>query len=152
MEHYPEDFGFLFRSNANTERAITQAVTKYGKNETLRVIQNAIPPIGKYPVLHKIFSYTPTLVEDFLVRYPGAIYLKDKYSRHLLHVTVKSDVKTSCSCLLMMLNSNKDFIEVKDLVTNLYPFMLAAAKSGRKEKDLNTIYKLLSLRSGVISE
>ena len=76
--------------------------------------------------------------------------MKDGKGRHLLHVAVKSGLKLSGN-LLMMIHSNKTCIGEKDPVTNLYPFMLAAT-SGRKKKELTTIYKLLSLRPEIISK
>ena len=149
MQHYPEKFGFLFKCNQKGERPITQAIAKYGKHETLQTIQTIIPSNGDHPILHYVFRYMPDLSEDFICRYPDALYLKDRKGRHLLHVAVKSGLKMS-GYLFMMIHSNKGCIEKKDPVTNLYPFMLAAA-SGRK-KDLTTIYKLLSLRPKIISK
>ncbi len=154
MDHYPEQYGFLFRRNVFGERAITQAIHNFGKEETLRLIQTIIPSTNEYPILHQVFRYTPELCDDFIDRYPDAIYLKDDKGRNLLHVSVKAGNLKSSSCLLMMIHSAKACIEELDPVTNLYPFMLAAAAEspgqGRK-KDLTTIYKLLSLRPDIMS-
>ncbi len=73
----------------------------------------------------------PEFCEDFLDINHDLIYLEDRHGRHLHHVTVKSGMKKS-GHLLMMLNSNKDYIEEKDPGTNLYPFMLATSSPGRK--------------------
>ncbi len=149
MKYYPETFGFLFRRNGEGgERAITRAIAVYGKKETLQTIQYIIPPNEEYAILHYVFRFTPHLSEDFIYRYPDAMYLKDRHGRQLLHVALKRGLKLSAP-LFMMIHSNKASIEEGDPVTNLYPFMLAATG---KEVDLTTIYKLLTLRPEVISK
>ncbi len=150
MKYYPENFGFLFKHNNFGARAITQAINMFGKENTLQVISNVISPNEDYPILHQVIRFTPGLIDDFVYRYPDAVYLKDRKGRHLLHVAAKSGLKLSPS-LLLMIHSNKECIEKIDPVTNLYPFMLAATSPGRK-KDLTTIYKLLSLRPEIISK
>ncbi len=149
MKYYPETFGFLFRRNGEGgDRAITRAIAVYGKKETLQTIQNIIPPNEDYAILHHVFRFTPDLSDDFIYRYPDAMYLKDRLGRQLLHVALKPGLKLSAP-LFMMIHTNKASIEEEDPVTNLYPFMLAATG---EEKDLTTIYKLLTLRPEVISK
>ncbi len=140
MTYHPKEFGFLFRKNAGGERAISLAITKFGKDSTLQIIQRRIPPASNHPILHQIYRHIPELVDDFILRYPDAIFLKDGQNRLLLHVAAKRGVKLS-SFLLMLVHSDKQSLEVKDPVTNLYPFMLAAVA---KENELTTIYKLLT--------
>ncbi len=171
MKYYPESFGFLFKRNGNGAMAINQAIYRFGKDEVFKTIRNVIPPTKDYPILHPVIQYTPNLFDDFVYRYPDAIFFKDGRGRQLLHVAAKSGAKLSGS-LLLMIHSNKASIEERDPVTNLYPFMLAASSRrlmdsttifdifftrpeiffslGRK-KDLTTIYKLLSLRPDLIS-
>ena len=150
MRHYPDSFGFLFKRSGTGRRPITQAISKYGKKETLQTIQEIILPNEEHPILHYVIRYTPKLIDYFIQRYPRAVHLKDRKGRHLLHVSVKSGFKLS-GHLLMMIHSNKACIAEKDPVTNLYPFMLAAT-SGRNKKSLTTVYMLLSLRPEIISK
>lgn len=150
MQYYPENFGFMFQQNGAGEMAIMQAIEEYGKEQTLQIIQNIIPSSANHPILHHVFQYTPSLCDDFICRYPDALYLKDRRGRYLLHVAVRRGLKLSPS-LLMMINSSKaSILKKKDPVTNLYPFMLAATSGW--QKDLTTIYKLLTLRPEVISK
>jgi len=179
MKYYPEKFGFLFERNARGEMPIQQAIAKFGKKQTLDIIQQAIPPSEDHPILHFVYRYTPSLVGDFVYRYPNAIRLKDRHGRHLLHIAVKRGLKLSPSLLmmihcdkkclkgrdllhiavkrglklspslLMMIHCDKKCLEEKDPVTNLYPFMLAATSG--YAKDLTTIYNLLSYCPEVMS-
>lgn len=146
-KYHPVEFGYLFKKNKYGRRAICQAIAKYGKEDTLRLVQKYIRSSDNHPILHHVFQYCPELSDDFVYRYPDAIFLKDRWGRHLLHIGAKNGLKLSGS-LFMMIHSNKHSVEERDPVTNLYPFMLAA--SG-KNKDLTTIFKLLSLRPDVLS-
>ncbi len=154
MKHYPESFGFMFKKNMRGERAILQAMDKFGKQNVLQCIRRIIPPDDQCPILHHVIRYTPDLFDDFFYTYPDGIYLKDHKGRLLLHVALKSGLKLSPS-LMMMIHSNKECLDVKDPVTNLYPFMLAASRTsaskGRK-RDLTTLYKLISLRPEMIEK
>jgi len=148
MKYYPEKFGFLFRRNRNGGRPIKQAIAIFGKKETLSIIQKELPPSEDHPILHSVYRYAPSLAGDFVYRYPNAVHLKDRQGRHLLYIAIRRGLKLSPS-LLMMIHCDKQCLEEKDPVTNLYPFMLAATSG--YPKDLTTIYNLLSYRPEVMS-
>ncbi len=140
MKYYPETCGFLFRKRNGT-RAIYQVIDTYGRNRALDAIQRVISSTEDYPILHYVLKYTPDLADDFVRRYPNALFVKDRKGRYLLHAAVKRGTELSSS-LMMTIHSNKQCLEEKDPVTSLYPFMLAATMS-RFPKDLTTIYYLL---------
>ena len=72
--------------------------------------------------------------------------LRDAEGRLILHIVAKNNAILPAP-VLMRLNANKQWLEEKDPVTNLYPFMLSA--SG-KNNDLNMIYELLTSCPDVI--
>ncbi len=139
MMYHPEKIGFLFRKNSGGERAIALAIAKFGKESTLQIIQRHISPAANHPILHQVYLHIPELVDDFVLRYPDAIFLKDAQNRLLLHIAAKKGVKLS-TFLLMLMHCNKHSLKERDPVTNLYPFMLAATAD---LCELTTIYKLL---------
>jgi len=145
MEHHSKEFAFLFEKNAKGERTIALAIRKKGRKRTLRIIQKYIPPSANYPILHSIYNYTPGLVDDFLW-YVNSMDLRDAEGRLILHIVAKNNAILPAP-VLMRLNANKQWLEEKDPVTNLYPFMLSA--SG-KNKDLTMIYELLTSCPDVI--
>lgn len=146
MKQCPERFGFLFKKNQVGKRAISLAIEMFGIESTFDAVQKSILPSDNNPILHGAFMYTPELIDAFTYVYPDAIFLKDRKGRHLLHVATEKGYKLSPT-LLMTIHCNKQSLEERDPVTNLYPFMLAGASTGKddEEKNLTTVFKLLTL-------
>ncbi len=141
MKYYPQS------KNGKGISAINQAIATFGKNETMQIVQQMIPSTEDHPILHCVYKFTPDLADDFVYWYPDAERLKDSKGRRLLHVTMKRGLKWSPS-LSMMIHCDKESLEEKGPMSNLYPFMLAAT-SGHP-KDLTTIYRLLRYCPGVL--
>jgi len=140
MKHFPEHLGFLFQKNSDGETACELAFNKYdGKDETFKAIRECIPTDADYPVLHHVIKHAPQYLNDFTMRYPSAIYLRDEKQRSFLHVALSSG--TSFKTDAVFITSRRDEeIEERDPVTELYPFAIAASAV---ESDLCTIYHLL---------
>ncbi len=144
IKHFPESFGFLFQQNYEGELPINQAISKFGKDETGNIIWDATSSVSHpLPILHHAFQYTPDLREYFMDMYPDAIHLKDGQDRSLLHMVASKGL--NISDLLLAASCAEKYLEEKDPVTNLYPFMLAATSEGKNnnEGNLTLTYKLL---------
>eukprot|EP00554_Chaetoceros_debilis_P005104 CAMPEP_0194082962 /NCGR_PEP_ID=MMETSP0149-20130528/8340_1 /TAXON_ID=122233 /ORGANISM="Chaetoceros debilis, Strain MM31A-1" /LENGTH=462 /DNA_ID=CAMNT_0038765245 /DNA_START=6 /DNA_END=1394 /DNA_ORIENTATION=+ len=134
-------FGFLFDKNKSGKMALTMAIEKYGKDKALHVVQKCIPPScterEKIPILHQVLRKAPTLIDDFVRRYPDALFMLDRKGRHLIHAALENGIKKS-PLLLLMIQGNEESLEERDPATGLYPFMLS--------DDLSTIHDLLRRR------
>ena len=140
MKHYPEHLGFLFeKNNSDGKTACEAAFTKYGKDETFKVIQECIPADANYPVLHHAIKHTPQYMNDFTMRYPSAICLRDDKQRAFHHVALSSGMSFKTDAMFITSRRDEE-IEERDPVTELYPFAIAASAA---ESDLFTIYHLL---------
>ena len=86
-------------------------------------------------------------MNDFPVRYPSAIFLRDENGRSFHNVALSSGINFEIHALFL-LQMTDDKIEEKDPVTDLYPFMNAA--SAEEYYDLSTIFYLLRRNPSVL--
>ncbi len=149
MQYFPENLGFIFQQNQKGTTPIEKAIDRYGKAEILQTIRGIISSKQKPYILHYVFRYTPDLCDDFVSIYHDAVHQEDGQGRSLLHIAASRGLKLSDYLLTTI--CTKDYLEERDPVTNLYPFMLSAASGDKKDgEDLTTIYKLLSLHPEVL--
>ena len=139
MKHYPEHLGFLFRKNTDGITACEAAFHDYGKDETLKIIQECIPADSKYPILHRVIKNAPQYMDDFAKRYSSAVYLRDENQRLLLHVALSSGTNMDNDAMYISSRRDEEIAE-RDPITELYPFAIAASA---ETPDLFTIYHLL---------
>ena len=59
ITHSPEYLGFLFRKNNDGITSCQIAFERYGKDETLKVIQECTPADSKYPILRRVIKNAP---------------------------------------------------------------------------------------------
>lgn len=141
IKYHRRHFGFLFDKNKNGKMALTMAIEKYGKDKALHVVQKCISQSctekKKIPILHQVLCHAPALIDDFVCRYPDALFMLDRKGRHLIHAALENGIKKS-PLLLLMIQGNEESLEERDPATGLYPFMLS--------DDLSTIHDLLRRR------
>ena len=83
----------------------------------------------------------PQYINDFTLRYPSAICLRDDNGRSFIQAQLARGEKTLANDGLLFLRLSDDEIAEADPVTKQYPFLTAASgESG----DLSTTYFLLS--------
>jgi len=139
MKYLPEHLGLLFRKNSLGTTACEFAFEQQGKDETFKVIQERIPADSDYPVLHHVITHTPHYMDDFTLRYPSAIFLRDENQHCLLHAALSSGTHLNTDAVFILRMRDYEIEEI-DPVTELYPFAIAASAA---EIDLFTIFHLL---------
>ena len=148
MDHFSEKIGFLFAKDRNGNTALKLAIEAFGKDKVLKSVECYVAPSSNHPILHYVFSSTPELADDFVYRYPDAMFLTDKYGRSLLHVALQEGMKLSGN-ILMMIYGMKHVLKQIDPLTGLYPFMLASVAL---KSDLTTVNCILRRDPGVLDE
>ena len=110
--------------------------------KTMQVIRNCIPfDNPKIPILHHVAKHVFKFLNDFLIRYVPAPYLRDMHGRNLDQAKVASGNKTFTSdCSYFLRTLSDDQVREIDPTSDLYPFMVAA--SG-ETSDLSAVYVLL---------
>jgi len=146
MKHFPEELGFLFRKNGDGKTACEVAIDKHGKDETMKIIQDHVPETNNHPILHHVIQNAPQYMNDFVTRYPSAVFLRDEKHRTLHHVALSSGASLRSEPLFLSTMSDEK-VEEKDPVTDLYPFTIAASA---KTPDLWTVYYLLRRNPAVM--
>jgi len=141
LKYYPRQIGCLFQKDSDGKTAIKSAIDKHGTDKTFKAIHECIPTDTTLPILHHATKDAPEYVNDFSVRYPSAIYLRDENGRSFTQAQLAAGTKTfENDCLLFLRLSDGEIAEV-DPVTKQYPFLTAAtAGTG----NLSTVYFLLS--------
>jgi len=146
MKHFPEELGFLFHKNRSGKTAYELAFDKHGKDATLKVIQDHIEETASHPILHHVIQNTPQYMNDFVTRYPSAVFLRDEKYRTLHHVALSSGASLRSEPVLLSTMTDEK-VEEKDPVTDLYPFAIAASA---ESPDLWTVYYLLRRNPAVM--
>jgi len=90
MQHFPEELAFLFHKNADGKTSRELAFEKIGQDQTLKVIQDHILEAASHPILHRVIQNAPQYMNDFVTRYPSAVFLRDEKHRTLHHVALSS--------------------------------------------------------------
>jgi hypothetical protein len=141
LKYYPRQIGCLFQKDSDGKTAIKSAIDKHGTDKTFKAIHECIPTDTTLPILHHATKDAPEYFNDFSVRYPSAIYLRDENGRSFTQAQLAAGTKTfENDCLLFLRLSDGEIAEV-DPVTKQYPFLTAAtAGTG----NLSTVYFLLS--------
>jgi len=147
MQHFPEELGFLFHENGDGKTACERAIDNHGKDETLKVIQDHIEETASHPILHHVIQNAPKYMNDFVTRYPSAVFLRDdEHHRTLYHVALSSGASLRSEPVLLSTMTDEK-VEEKDPVTDLYPFTIAASA---ETPDLWTVYYLLRRNPAVM--
>jgi hypothetical protein len=141
LKYYPRQIGCLFLKDNDGKTAIKRAIKNHGRDKTFKAIQECIPTDTTLPILHHAAKNAPEYFNEFSVRYPSAIYLRDENGRSFTQAQLAAGTKTfENDCLLFLRLSDDEIAEV-DPVTKQYPFLTAAtAGTG----NLLTAYFLLS--------
>ena len=141
-KHHTKEAGLLFQTDNLGVTACQRAFEEYGKEETMQVMGNCIPfDNPQIPILHYVAKHAFQFLNDFMVRYTSAAYLRDTDGRNLDQAILASGNKTfasDASYFLRMLSD--DQVREIDPASDLYPFMVAA--SG-ETSDLSAVYVLL---------
>jgi len=141
LKYYPRQIGCLFQKDSDGKTAIRRAIEKHGTDKTFKAIQDCIPTDTTLPILHHAAKDAPEYFNDFSVRFPSAIYLRDENSRSFKQAQLSSGTKTIENDAFLFLTLSDDEIAEVDPVTKQYPFLTAATVG---TGNLLTVYHLLS--------
>ena len=147
-KHHNIEAGLLFQTDNDGVTACQRAFDKYGKKETLQMIENCIPfDNPQIPILHHVAKHAIHLLNDFMVRYTTAAYLRDTDGCNLDQAILASGNKTFAGDASYFLRTlSDDQVKEIDPASDLYPFMVAA--SG-ETSDLSAVYVLLKRNPSV---
>jgi len=141
LQYHPQHLGFLFQKDNSGKTAYKRAVEKHGKDETFQTIQQCIPTDTSLPILHHVMKDIPQDMNDFTLRYPSAICIRDENGRSFVQAQLARGENNLANDGLFFLRLSDDEIAEADPVTKQYPFLtVASGESG----DLSTTYFLLS--------
>jgi hypothetical protein len=139
LKYHPRQIGCLFLKDNDGKTSIRCAIKKHGRDQTFKAIQKCIPANTTLPILHHAAKDALEYFNEFSVRYPSAIYLRDENDRSFKQAKLAASTYES-DCLFFLTLSDDEIAEV-DPVTKQYPFLTAAtAGTG----NLLTVYFLLS--------
>jgi hypothetical protein len=139
LKYYPQHIGCLFQKDNNGKTAVRSAIEEHGVDEAFKAIKDCIPTDTTLPILHHAAKDAPEYFNDFSVRYPSAIYLRDENGRSFKQAKLAAFTYES-DCLFFLTMTDDEIAEV-DPVTKQYPFLTAATIG---TGDLSTVYFLLS--------
>ena len=142
LKHYPHDIGLLFQTNDEGNTAFECALKKFGNDDIFDVIEQCIPldGAGELPILHRVVEHAPEYSNEFGMRYPSAMFLRDHNGRVLYQAELASGNKTFGQDSMFFLRMRDEQVREIDPGTALYPFMVAA--SG-ETSDLTAVNYLL---------
>jgi len=147
VKHYPNEIGFLFtQTGGGDDCACKKAIETYGKEEILAIIQECIPSNKNLPILHFVIKSAPHLLNDFALRYPNAMYLRNNEGQLLHHVALANGT-TMRNNAMFFLQMSDGKLEDQDPKSGLHPFMLSALG---KNYDLYTVFYLLRRNPSVL--
>ena len=155
LKHHPEDIGLLFQRDDTGKTAFECALNRYGNTATFGVIEQCIPLDGaeQLPILHRVVENAPLYSNEFGMRYPSSMFIREKTNGRKLHQSeLASGNKTFDQYSMFFLHMSDEQVREIDSGTGLYPFMVSA--SG-ETSDLSAVYHLLrrnpSLVNGVFT-
>eukprot|EP00979_Chaetoceros_neogracilis_P000181 scaffold56_cov195-Chaetoceros_neogracile.AAC.4 len=141
LKYYPQHIGCLFQKDDDGETAISSAIEKHGIDKTFKAIKDCIPTDTTLPILHHATKDAPEYFNDFSIRYPSAMYLRDGNGRSFKQSQLATGMKTFENDGLFFLTLTDDENAEVDPVTKQYPFLTAASVG---TGNLSTVYFLLS--------
>jgi hypothetical protein len=141
LKYYPRQIGCLFQKDSDGKTSIRCAIEKHGRDKTFKAIKDCIPTDTTLPILHHAAKDAPEDFNDFSVRYPSAIYLRDENGRSFTQAQLAAGTKTFENDCFFFLRLSDDEIAEVDPVTKQYPFLIAATVG---TGNLSTVYHLLS--------
>jgi hypothetical protein len=141
LKHHAQHIGLLFQNDNDGNTAFERAIQKYGKEKTFKAIRECIPSNTTLPILHHVIRYAPESFNDFSIRYPSTIHLRDNNGRSFTQALLTAGTKTIENDGFFFLRLTDDEIAEIDPVTKQYPFLTAATVSNG---DLSTTLFLLS--------
>ena len=139
----------LFQKDNSRKTAFERAIEKHGIEKTFLVIKQCIPTDTIIPILHHVIKDAPKFMNDFSIRYPLAIYLRDEDGRSVVQAELAEGSKIFASDGLFFMRMKDDEIAELDPVTKQYPFLTCAS---RETSDLSTIFVLLSKNPSLLEK
>ena len=149
LKHHPQHLGLLFQKDSSGKTAYVRAIEKHGKQKAFKVIKQCIPTDTELPILHHVVKDAPQFMNDFTIRYPSAIYLRDECGRSFTQCELTEGKKNFAYDGAFFLWMTDDEISELDPVTHQYPFLTCAS---REESDVSTIYVLLSRNPSLLEK
>ena len=136
LQRHPHDAGLLFQKDQHGRTTCECAFDKFGKEETLNILQDLIPPDApQFPILHHVAKHIPQYMDDFASRYTSSIYTRDMFGYTVSQVESQGIEGTH------MYRENGTRMIDPDMIAGLYPFMVAA--SGNTRHHLSAVYCLI---------
>ena len=151
LKHHPEDIGLLFQKDDTGKTSFECALNKYGNEATFGAIEQCIPLDGaeQLPILHRVVENAPQYSNEFEMRYPSSMFIRDKNNgRKLYQSELASGNKTFNRDSMFFLRMSDEQVRELDPGTDLYPFMVSA--SGQTS-DLSAIYHLLRRNPSLVN-
>ena len=151
LKHHPENIGLLFQKDYTGKTAFECALNKYGNEATFGAIEQCIPLDGaeQLPILHRVVENAPQYSNEFEMRYPSSMFIRDKNNgRKLYQSELASGNKTFNRDSMFFLRMSDEQVRELDPGTDLYPFMVSA--SGQTS-DLSAIYHLLRRNPSLVN-
>ena len=141
LKRHPDELGLLFQKDDDGITACERAFNTFGIARAIGVIGEAIPFSNpQYPILHYVTRFDPKFLNDFAIKYPTAVHMRDDKGRTLQQASLVSGNKSYTTDPVFFLGMSDDQVREKDPGSGLYPFMIAA--SG-ETCDLSAVYVLL---------
>ena len=151
LKHFPTEIGILFQKNKqnNNQTAFTASLIKFGEKATFDMIKKCIPPDGATsrrtmppppPILHRVAEHEPVYFNEFALRYPFLLFVRDQHGRNIHQSKLASGHKSYIKDVEFYVNMSDDQVREIDPGNGLYPFMVAACDRNR---DLGGAYYLL---------
>jgi hypothetical protein len=140
--------GGLFAKNKEGILPIRQIISRYGKEDGWKCIEEALSRHKEVPILHKAIRHTPELIEDVISSFPHSCFLRDRDGRLPIHMALERGIEWGPD-LVSLINANMAHLDYVDPVTKLCPYALAAM---RPACDLRTINYLLQLHPKHVSQ
>ncbi len=131
--------GGLFKKDKYGRMAITKMINRYGPTETWKFIEKTLSTLKEVPIIHYTIMHAPQYVDDFLLRFPHACFLRDKDGRLPVHVALECGLQWSIS-LVSIMNTNATYLGDVDPVTG---FCLCGLAAMQPSCDLRTINYLI---------
>ena len=147
--HCPEFIlDLLFQKGIDGRSACKRAFDKYGVEKTFSVIKECISSDTTIPILHHAMrGDAQECFQEFALRYPTTAFLRDEKGRSLAQFAIASGSKTYKTDAFFFARIRSDELEERDPITDLYPFMMAAAA---ETGDLSTIFYLFGRNPALV--
>jgi len=140
--HESKDMGCFFLKDKNGKTFCEKIFTRYGKKETFKLLGGLIPfEEPQLPILHYVVKHAPRYLNEFVMRYPSAVYLQSAEGRTLHQEILASGCKKFQTDPMFFVGMSYDQVREADPRTGLFPFMTTASQEAKG--DIDSIYFLL---------